>query len=44
MRAKYEELKNNPDIIEDVLARGRDADRAVTEAKMVEVRKAIGVT
>jgi hypothetical protein len=43
MRAKYEEFKNNPDIVEQVLIEGKQAARAVTEAKMQEVRKAIGV-
>ena len=43
MRAKYEELKNDPTIVEDVLARGKIEARAVSEAKMEEVRRAIGV-
>ncbi len=43
MRAKYEELKENPPIIEDVLAAGRLEARAVSEAKMDQVRNAIGV-
>jgi tryptophanyl-tRNA synthetase len=43
MRAKYEELANDPSIVETVLHEGREAARAVAEAKMLEVRKAIGV-
>jgi tryptophanyl-tRNA synthetase len=43
MRAKYEELKENPSIVEEVLSRGKLAARAVSEAKMEHVRQAIGV-
>lgn len=43
MRAKYEELKENPDIVEEVLEAGKREARAVSEAKMEQVRKAIGV-
>ena len=43
MRAKYEELKENPDIVEEVLKAGKREARAVSEAKMEQVRKAIGV-
>jgi tryptophanyl-tRNA synthetase len=43
MRAKYEELQQNPSIVDDVLAAGRIEARAVTDAKMEQVRKAIGV-
>ena len=43
MRAKYEELKSNPAIAETVLHDGGVAARAVAEAKMRDVRKAIGV-
>jgi tryptophanyl-tRNA synthetase len=43
LRAKYEELEANPSLIDEVLARGREAARAVSDAKMAEVRKAIGV-
>jgi tryptophanyl-tRNA synthetase len=43
MRAKYEELQDNPSIVDDVLATGRIEARAVSEAKMGQVRKAIGV-
>jgi len=44
IRAKYEELKNDSSIVEEVLARGKQEARAVSEAKMEEVRKAIGVS
>ena len=44
MRAKYEELKNDPGIVEQVLAEGKREARAVSEAKMEVVRKAIGVS
>lgn len=44
IRAKYEELKNNPSLVEDVLAKGKTEARVVTDAKMEQVRKAIGVS
>ena len=43
MRAKYEELKNDSSIVEEVLESGAREALAVSEAKMQEVRKAIGV-
>ncbi len=43
MRAKYEELKENPALIDEVLAQGRFEARAVAEATMERVRKAVGV-
>lgn len=43
IRAKYEELKENPSIIDEVLMRGKQEARAVSEMKMEQVRKAIGV-
>ncbi|MBU6214642.1 tryptophan--tRNA ligase [Patescibacteria group bacterium] len=43
IRAKYEVLGDNPDIIHDVLARGKAEARAVSEEKMERVRAAIGV-
>lgn len=43
IRAKYEELKNDSGIVEEVLAKGKVEARAVSEAKMEEVRRAIGV-
>lgn len=43
MRAKYAEIEKNPSIIDDVLAKGKEAARAVAEAKMQVARKAIGV-
>jgi tryptophanyl-tRNA synthetase len=44
MRVKYEELKNDSGIVEEVLARGKTEARAVSEAKMEQVRRAIGVS
>ncbi|MCX6787511.1 MAG: tryptophan--tRNA ligase [Candidatus Kaiserbacteria bacterium] len=44
MRAKYEELKNDSGIVEEVLAAGKREARAISEAKMEEVRRAIGVS
>lgn len=43
MREKYKELESNLDIVEEVLARGKQEARATSEAKMEQVRKAIGV-
>ncbi len=43
LRAKYEELQNDPHIVEEVLAGGKSEARAVSEAKMEQVRRAIGV-
>ncbi len=43
LREKYEELKKDPGMVDEILAQGRTEARAVSEAKMVEVRKAIGV-
>ncbi|MDP2651877.1 MAG: tryptophan--tRNA ligase [bacterium] len=43
MRAKYEELQKDSGIVEEVLESGAREARAVSEAKMEEVRKAIGV-
>ncbi|MDO8593443.1 MAG: tryptophan--tRNA ligase [bacterium] len=44
MRAKYEELKKNSDVVDDVLADGKREARVVSEAKMEQVRAAIGVS
>ena len=44
MRAKYEELQNDPGIVEEVLQRGKIEARALSEAKMEQVRRAIGVS
>jgi len=44
MRAKYEELANNPGLIDEALMQGKQEARAITEAKMEQVRKAIGVS
>ena len=43
MRAKYEELASNPDIVDEALIKGKREARAVSEAKMEQVRTAIGV-
>jgi tryptophanyl-tRNA synthetase len=43
IRAKYEELSKDPSIVDEVLAQGKVEARAVAEAKMEQVRKAIGV-
>ncbi|PIR83387.1 tryptophan--tRNA ligase [Candidatus Kaiserbacteria bacterium CG10_big_fil_rev_8_21_14_0_10_56_12] len=43
MRAKYEELQSDSSIVDDVLARGRIEARAIADAKMEQVRQAIGV-
>ncbi|MFA6519444.1 MAG: tryptophan--tRNA ligase [Candidatus Paceibacterota bacterium] len=43
MRAKYEELKQDSGIVDDVLAKGKLEARAISESKMEEVRRAIGV-
>ncbi|MDP2655114.1 MAG: tryptophan--tRNA ligase [bacterium] len=44
MRAKYEELKNDSGIVDEVLEAGKHEARAVSEAKMEQVRRAIGVS
>jgi len=44
MRAKYEELRENSDIVDEVLIKGKREARAVSEAKMESVRSAIGVS
>jgi tryptophanyl-tRNA synthetase len=43
LREKYEEIQKNPKIVEDVLSRGKGIAREASEAKMEEVRRAIGV-
>ncbi len=43
IRAKYEELAQDSGIVEEVLARGKREARAISEAKMEQVRAAIGV-
>lgn len=43
IRAKYAKLQDNPSIVDEVLAKGREEARRVSEAKMAQVRKAIGV-
>lgn len=43
IRARYEELSKDPSIVDAILAEGKNIARAVSEAKMEQVRKAIGV-
>ncbi|MBU6388511.1 tryptophan--tRNA ligase [Patescibacteria group bacterium] len=43
MRATYEELKNDSSIVDEVLLTGKHKARAISEAKMEQVRQAIGV-
>lgn len=43
MREKYEALKNDPSAVDAILEKGKREARAVSEAKMDQVRKAIGV-
>ncbi len=43
MRARYEELQENPDTVEEILREGMQEARVVSEAKMEQVRRAIGV-
>ncbi|HVB20241.1 MAG TPA: tryptophan--tRNA ligase [Candidatus Paceibacterota bacterium] len=43
MRVKYEELKNDLGIIDEVLLKGAQEARTISEAKMKQVRRAIGV-
>ena len=42
MRARRAELAATPDLVEDILATGRDRVRPIVEATMAEVRDAIG--
>ena len=44
MRAKYQELQNNPELIDDVLAKGAQRASEVASAKLAEIKKAIGVS
>lgn len=43
IRATYQDLLLNPDIVEEVLSRGKQEARAISEEKMESVRQAIGV-
>lgn len=43
IRAKYESLKEDPGLVDAILAKGKLEARAVSETKMEHVRKAIGV-
>jgi tryptophanyl-tRNA synthetase len=44
MRARYEELKNDTGIVDEVLTNGKREARAISETKMSLVRAAIGVS
>ncbi len=44
MRERYLELEKNPDIVEEVLEQGKGIARDVTETKMQQVRRTIGVS
>lgn len=44
MRQKYEELMKTPKVVDDILENGKTEARRVSEAKMLQVRKAIGVS
>lgn len=43
IRMKYEELQRDPGIVEEVLKRGKQEARAISEMKMEQVRRVIGV-
>jgi tryptophanyl-tRNA synthetase len=43
IRAQYEELQNDQGIVEEILEKGKHEARAISEKKMEQVRKAIGV-
>jgi tryptophanyl-tRNA synthetase len=43
-RERYQDLLQNPEYLGTVLAQGKDTARAVTEKKMQQVRRAIGVS
>lgn len=43
-RARYQELKNNPEMVKKILREGAGKARAVAEKTMEEVRDAIGLT
>ena len=44
MRAKYEAFSADPGIVEEILANGKCEAGAISEAKMEQVRRAIGVS
>ena len=44
LRARYEELQDDPGIVEEILMEGKREARALSEAKMGTVRRVIGVT
>ncbi|HUX80717.1 MAG TPA: tryptophan--tRNA ligase [Candidatus Paceibacterota bacterium] len=43
IRTRYEELRNDPQIVEEVLEKGKREARRVSEKKMEHVRRTIGV-
>ncbi|MFZ1988105.1 MAG: tryptophan--tRNA ligase [Minisyncoccia bacterium] len=43
LRMRYQELKMNPVIVSEILTKGKETARTVSEAKMEKVRKTIGV-
>lgn len=43
IRARYEELQNDSHLVDDVLRAGKQEARMISEAKMEQVRRAIGV-
>lgn len=43
-RETYEELKNNPELVKEILARGAEKAKRVAEQTMKEVRKTVGLT
>ncbi len=43
IRAKYKDLLKNPDVVDDILEKGGNEARAISEAKMEQVRSVIGV-
>ncbi len=42
-RAKREEYINNPDVVKDILSDGAKKMRIIADAKMVQVREAVGI-
>ena len=44
IRAKYESLKEDTTLVDDILAKGKIEARAISEAKMAHVRRTIGVS
>jgi tryptophanyl-tRNA synthetase len=44
MRQRYDELMSQPQYLREILEKGHEQARAVTEAKMAEVREKVGVS